>query len=291
MALGQQRALVRPGLTSGQAARPGTSLGFNSLKKPSSLASEGQPPVSNLNQIGNATNAGARRASTASLALSQSLPVAPKPGTKPPVPVYTTASGRRVVSAAARAARNPVLDTKEQSSDDVSMAEPSGSSGGPSSTPTASQSSNTASSAPLDILKECVIFVDVKTEDGEDAGSLFVDMLRGLGAKILSKPGSSLTHIVYKSGLPSTLTRYRALAEPKPVVVGIGWVVECVEKRANVDSTRYIINLEEEAGSVLEGLKPSTTKSATSKAAPVASKSSGKSVQTKLQFQVVPKGT
>jgi hypothetical protein len=39
-------------------------------------------------------------------------------------------------------------------------------------------------SAPLDILKDCVIFVDVRTEDGEDAGSLFVDMLRGLGAKV-----------------------------------------------------------------------------------------------------------
>jgi len=88
----------------------------------------------------------------------------------------------------------------------------------------------------------------------------------------LSKPGSSLTHIVYKSGLQSTLTRYRALAEPRPVVVGIGWVVECVEKREKVDPTRYIINLEEEAGSVLEGLKASTGKFAASKAATAAAK-------------------
>ncbi len=71
--------------------------------------------------------------------------------------------------------------------DDVSMANPSdslGSSGGPSSTPTAPGPLTPASSAPLEILKECVIFVDVKTEDGEDAGSIFVDMLRGLGAKV-----------------------------------------------------------------------------------------------------------
>jgi len=64
-----------------------------------------------------------------------------------------------------------------------------------------------------------------------------------------------LTHIVYKSGLPSTLTKFRALPEPKPAVVGIGWVVECVEKREKVEVTRYLISLEEEAGSVLEGLK------------------------------------
>jgi len=38
----------------------------------------------------------------------------------------------------------------------------------------------------LDVLKECVIYVDVRTDDGEDAGALFVDMLRGLGARVMS---------------------------------------------------------------------------------------------------------
>ena len=36
----------------------------------------------------------------------------------------------------------------------------------------------------LDILDKCTVFVDVRTEEGEDAGALFVDMLRGLGAKV-----------------------------------------------------------------------------------------------------------
>lgn len=36
----------------------------------------------------------------------------------------------------------------------------------------------------LKILNECVIFVDVRTDDGEEAGSLFVEMLEGLGAKV-----------------------------------------------------------------------------------------------------------
>ena len=37
----------------------------------------------------------------------------------------------------------------------------------------------------LDTLRKCTIFVDVRTDEGEDAGALFVDMLRGLGAKVL----------------------------------------------------------------------------------------------------------
>lgn len=63
-----------------------------------------------------------------------------------------------------------------------------------------------------------------------------------------------MTHIVYKSGMLSTLTHFRALPDPKPIVVGIGWVVECVEKRAKVETGKFEMSLEEVAGSV-SGLK------------------------------------
>jgi len=36
----------------------------------------------------------------------------------------------------------------------------------------------------LKILHDCVIFVDVRTDDGDEAGSLFVEMLEGVGAKV-----------------------------------------------------------------------------------------------------------
>jgi hypothetical protein len=42
----------------------------------------------------------------------------------------------------------------------------------------------TATSSSLKVLKSCTIFVDVRTDDGDDAGGLFVDMLKGLGAKV-----------------------------------------------------------------------------------------------------------
>jgi hypothetical protein len=40
----------------------------------------------------------------------------------------------------------------------------------------------------LTILRECVVFVDVKTDDGSEAGELFVNMLKGLGARVRIPP-------------------------------------------------------------------------------------------------------
>jgi len=35
----------------------------------------------------------------------------------------------------------------------------------------------------------------------------------------------------------------RLLQDPKPLVVGIGWVVECVEQRARVEEARFSVDL------------------------------------------------
>lgn len=94
-------------------------------------------------------------------------------------------------------------------------------------------------------LRSCVIFVDVRTAEGEDAGSLFVDMLKGLGAKIVSRPSPSTTHIVFKSGHQSTLTKYKLYDDPKPFLIGIGWVVQCVEKRARVDEESFAVKTDQ----------------------------------------------
>ncbi|KAF8496431.1 hypothetical protein F5888DRAFT_1703821 [Russula emetica] len=98
--------------------------------------------------------------------------------------------------------------------------------------------STTATSSSLKVLKSCTIFVDT------DAGGLFVDMLKGLGAKIIGRAGQSCTHIVYKNGLMSTLTKYRLMREPKPFVVGISWVVECAEKCRRVGEENFLVDLE-----------------------------------------------
>ena len=38
----------------------------------------------------------------------------------------------------------------------------------------------------------------------------------------------------------------RALNDPKPLVVGIAWVVECAEKKTRVDETKYLVSLDHE---------------------------------------------
>ena len=96
----------------------------------------------------------------------------------------------------------------------------------------------------LSVLKHCTVFVDVRTDEGDDAAALFTDMLRGLGARILTRMSTSLTHIVFKSGLPSTVSKYRMFSDPKPAVVGIGWVVECAEKRERVDESRFAVDMD-----------------------------------------------
>lgn len=37
---------------------------------------------------------------------------------------------------------------------------------------------------------------------------------------------------------------YRLLRDPKPLVVGISWVVECVEQRKQVDETKFLVDLD-----------------------------------------------
>ncbi|KAG6900710.1 hypothetical protein C0993_003736 [Termitomyces sp. T159_Od127] len=96
----------------------------------------------------------------------------------------------------------------------------------------------------LAFLKDCVIFVDVRNDDGDDVGSLFIEMLEGVGARILTRVGQTCTHVVFKNGLMSTINRYRLLRDPKPFVVGIAWVVECVEQKKHIDEARFLVDLD-----------------------------------------------
>ncbi|KAF9652071.1 hypothetical protein BDM02DRAFT_3089975 [Thelephora ganbajun] len=97
----------------------------------------------------------------------------------------------------------------------------------------------------LKILKSCVVFVDVRTDEGDEAGGLFVEMLKGLGARTLSSVGQTCTHIVFKNGHTNTVKRYslREL-EHKPKVVGVAWVVECAEQRTKVDEEKFGVDLD-----------------------------------------------
>ena len=181
--------------------RPGTSIGMSSKSRPNTGM---QPPSAsrvsrNKTQVGKhgpanpnmgpppapppapnpAVNA-ARRASMASMALSQSLPLSGTVRTPQP---YTTASGRRVMSATAKGAPLPTaaLTVLPSSSTSLNEGAPPTAVGQVVSTP---EENKLPAINPREVLKDCTIFVDVRTEDGDDAGGLFVEMLKGLGARV-----------------------------------------------------------------------------------------------------------
>ncbi|KAK7691677.1 hypothetical protein QCA50_005076 [Cerrena zonata] len=190
-----------------------------------------------------------RRASMASQLLSQSLSSLPK---TPPRSAGSDGRGKTRAassnfpagSAGAKTAPGALGKAGGSGAHVAAHGRTSEGSGSSQANGTAANGTNGPTAGSLKVLKGCKIFVDVRTDDGDDAGSLFVDMLEGLGAKLLGRVGSTCTHIVYKNGLMSTVTKYRLHEDPKPLVVGIAWVVECVEKRARVDETKFLINLD-----------------------------------------------
>ncbi|KAH9042460.1 hypothetical protein EDB85DRAFT_1856341 [Lactarius pseudohatsudake] len=244
-------ASVSRGKDDSQAAAPAPLAGIEPMKLQEAFHRESDEKiVGDLADTGEAElpdvwKDASRRASLASQFLQQTLAVLP--ATPPPGGSKSTAVVRPQSSS--QGTRSGL-----RSCSGLDVAGSRSASGAPSNSPgvrTHVSHSGTTAGAPsatkpssLKVLKSCTIFVDVRTDDGDDAGGLFVDMLRGLGAKIIGRAGQSCTHIVYKNGLMSTLTKYRLMREPKPLVVGISWVVECTEQRRRVEENDFIVDLE-----------------------------------------------
>ncbi|GHJ89332.1 hypothetical protein NliqN6_5734 [Naganishia liquefaciens] len=97
------------------------------------------------------------------------------------------------------------------------------------------------------ILKGVIAFVDVRTAEGDDTSAVFAEMLRSCGARVLTKPTESCTHIIFKSGKISTLIWWRKQPEPKPHMVGIGWVTKCRDSGERVGETGFNVDVAAQA--------------------------------------------
>lgn len=86
------------------------------------------------------------------------------------------------------------------------------------------------------LLRGAIVFVDVRTMEGEDANAIFVELLTQMGARCVkswnwnsaeedASAKIGITHVVFKDGGKRTMERVR---ESKGVVqcVGVGWVLE-----------------------------------------------------------------
>lgn len=140
-----------------------------------------------------------RRVSMASQALSQSLSSLPPPTIGGLMGPPATPPGRRggvrsssssYPSTSGASSGSPTNTSGTRSSARIAKAVASGLMQAGKKAASESPAGASTSSVPdsLKILKDCVIFVDVRTDDGDEAGSLFVEMLESVGAKVcLSK--------------------------------------------------------------------------------------------------------
>ncbi|KAI9635959.1 uncharacterized protein MKK02DRAFT_44658 [Dioszegia hungarica] len=111
-----------------------------------------------------------------------------------------------------------------------------------------------SSTSGMGCLKGVVAYVDVWTADGTDSSGIFADMLRSLGARVLSRPSDSCTHIIYKSGRPATLNWYRKQKQleeedpecRRPHIVGLSWVTRSKEAGKRLDEGKYAVEVGEE---------------------------------------------
>jgi len=78
--------------------------------------------------------------------------------------------------------------------------------------------------------------------------------------QVLARPTDSVTHIIYKGGRASTLTRYRAYRDPKPHLVGVGWVVACRETDAHTSEKGFMLDANGLESVLLDHAKSKSTK-------------------------------
>ena len=118
-----------------------------------------------------------RRASYVMHNLSQSLSALPdsppkrkEKGSMGPPPVPGTRTGLRSASSTTPASSKDAQGKTTPGASDKSKQETNGSGG--------------SGKKKHKILKGCVVFVDVRSDEGDEAGGLFIEMLKGLGARV-----------------------------------------------------------------------------------------------------------
>ena len=123
-----------------------------------------------------------RRASYVMHNLSQSLSALPdsppkrrEKGLMGPPPVPGTRTGLRSTSSTIPSSSKDTQSKTTPGGSERSRQETNGSGG-----------SGKKKAPALKILKNCIVFVDVRTDEGDEAGGLFVEMLKGLGARVSS---------------------------------------------------------------------------------------------------------
>ncbi|KAK7205839.1 hypothetical protein BZA70DRAFT_294916 [Myxozyma melibiosi] len=84
-------------------------------------------------------------------------------------------------------------------------------------------------------------YLDIRTDEGDDASATFKSMLCKLGAKVVRQPSRSVTHIVFKRGSPKTL---HTAQEMNLSCLSISWIIECNKQQKRIPESDFVVEAE-----------------------------------------------
>lgn len=93
--------------------------------------------------------------------------------------------------------------------------------------------------APSGPLFEVVAYLDIRTDEGDDASATFKVMISKLGAKVVKQPSRTVTHIIYKKGSPKTMHVAKELGIS---CLSISWIIECNKQQKRMPETEFLVS-------------------------------------------------
>ena len=187
-----------PGLNSHSRIGLGRPAGGRTLWPPRRALSAMGPPPAHSAAVARASQAVSASASLGSDPHPSSPPSTDASQTSPSETTLTQDKRNRRASIALRSLADEGLLSREESAEAAGNV-PAENDGG---------KMDKRKPAKLTILKNCVIYVDAKTEGGADAGELFVNMLKGLGARVCVFTELAKRHGAYKFVMTTWLCRF-----------------------------------------------------------------------------------
>ncbi|EGD80087.1 hypothetical protein PTSG_10361 [Salpingoeca rosetta] len=86
-----------------------------------------------------------------------------------------------------------------------------------------------------------VAFIDVHCE-GAESKAVIQSKIQELGGRVVASFSKTVTHVVFKDGKKSTLSK--AVARPEVRLVSVMWVEECSKQRQRVDEAPFLVDPE-----------------------------------------------
>ncbi|KAK9468879.1 hypothetical protein V1512DRAFT_220448 [Lipomyces arxii] len=89
-------------------------------------------------------------------------------------------------------------------------------------------------------LNDVVVFIDVRTSEGDDASAAYGVIMKKMGARVVKQISSKTTHVVFLNGSPKTPHTAKNMKVP---CVSISWIVECDKHKRKVGESGHEVEV------------------------------------------------